>query len=64
LRNNPVDPDRIARTVSRLPREEVREFLRACDLFERAGIWTPEAAHAWREAVRARAAELSEPIAE
>ena len=59
-----MDPDRIARSVDRVPREEIRECLQACDLFERAGIWTPEEAHAWREAVRARTAELTEPVAE
>jgi hypothetical protein len=59
-----MDPDRIARTVARLPRHEVREFLRAVDLFERCGLWTPVEAHAWREAVRAKAAELAAPIPE
>ena len=58
-----MDPDRIAR-MARLPREQIRETLRAVDLFERAGIWTPDEAAAWREAVRARAAELSEPVGE
>jgi hypothetical protein len=57
-----MDPDRIARTVARLPRHEVREFLRAVDLFERCGSMPPDEASAWREAVRARAAELSEPV--
>jgi hypothetical protein len=56
-----MDPDRLAR-IARLPREHVLETRRACDLFERAGIWTPEEAHAMREAIRARAAELSEPV--
>jgi len=59
-----MDPDRIASTVVRLGRREVRECLRACDLFERAGIWTPEEARATREAIRARAAEFGEPEAE
>jgi hypothetical protein len=56
--------DRIAEIAARLSRREVREFFRAIDLFEYAGIWTREAAHAWRDAVWARAAELSEPHAE
>lgn len=59
-----MDLDRIARSVARVPREAIRECLRACDLFERAGIWTPEEAHAMREAIRARAAESGEPLAE
>jgi hypothetical protein len=59
-----MDTDRIARTVADPPRHEIRECLRAVDLFELCGLWTPDEAAAWREAVRARAAELSEPIAE
>jgi hypothetical protein len=58
-----MDPDRTARTAARLPRREVREFLRAVDLFEQCGIMPPDEAHAWREAIRARVAELSEPDA-
>lgn len=52
-----MHPDRIARSVARVPREAIRECLRACDLFERCGVWTPEEAAAWREAVRGRAAD-------
>jgi hypothetical protein len=59
-----MDPDRIARSIARLPREAIRETLRACDLFERCGVWTPEEAAVVREAIRARAAELSEPVAD
>lgn len=59
-----AEPDRVARTVARLHRHEVREFLRAVALFERVGILTPTTADAWREAVRARAAELSECVEE
>jgi len=57
-----MDIDRIARTIAALPRHEVHEFLRAVDLFERCGSWMPDEA-AWWEAVRASAAELSEPEA-
>lgn len=57
-----MNPDRFVRSVARSPREQIRECLRACGLFERAGIWTPEEAHAMREAIRARAAELSESV--
>ena len=59
-----MDPDRIALTAAQLPRHEVREFLRAVDLFERSGTMQPDEARAWRDAVRARAAELSEPLPE
>lgn len=47
--------------LARIDAREVRELLRALDLLERAGIMEPERASAWRDAVRARAAELSEP---
>jgi hypothetical protein len=57
-------PDRTIRSVGQIPREKLRECLRAVDVFERAGVWSPEEAHAMREAIRARAAELSEPVAE
>jgi hypothetical protein len=54
----------MAATLAHLTRDEVPEFLRAVAMFERCGVLTPEDASAWREAVHARAAELSEPRAE
>jgi hypothetical protein len=59
-----MDPDRFSRVLDLLRPDEVGELLRTIAIFERAGVWTAEEAAAWREAVRARAAELSEPMAE
>jgi hypothetical protein len=43
--------------------EELSGVVRAVGIFEKAGVLPPEEAAAWREAVRARLAELSEPVA-
>jgi hypothetical protein len=59
-----MDPDRFSRVLDLLRPDEVAEVYRAVALFERVGIWTAEEAAAWREAIRAKAAELSEPVAE
>jgi hypothetical protein len=59
-----MDASRMAATLAHLTRDEVPEFLRAVALFERCDILAPAEAEAWRIAVRARAAELSEPVAE
>jgi hypothetical protein len=59
-----VDPDRFARILDLLRPDEVAEVYRAVALLERCGIWTAEEAAAWRGAIRARAAEFAEPVAE
>lgn len=46
-----MEPDRIACSVSRVPPSAIREYLRACDLFERCGVWSPDEAAAWRESM-------------
>jgi hypothetical protein len=59
-----MDADRFSRVLDLLRPDEVADVLRTVVLFERCGIWTAEEAVAWREAIGARAAELSEPVAE
>jgi hypothetical protein len=57
------DPDRRTR-IARLPREKILETFRAIDLLELAGMFAAHEAQEMREAIRARAAELSEATAE
>ncbi len=61
---NHAEPEHIARIAGGLPRHEIAEFLRAVDLFERCGHWSPEEARAWREEVRARDGELLNSVVE
>ena len=59
-----TDPAYVARIVASLRRDDIPEFLRAIDVFERCGVWSPDEAGTLRIAVRAMLAELSEPEAE
>jgi len=48
-----------ARTVACLRRDDIPELLRAIDLFERCGLWSPGEAGTWRIVARAVLAERS-----
>jgi hypothetical protein len=58
-----MDRDRVDRTMAAMSTDEAPEVPPALNLFTRCGIMALEEANAWRIAVRARVAELSEPDA-
>ena len=58
-----VDPLSRNATLSLLRRAEVSDVLRAIALFERCRMFSKDEAEAWRLAVRAKAAELADPVA-
>ena len=61
----PPEPEPPPRTVvTAVPASEVPKMLSAIDLFERVNVMDAPTAAEWREALRAKAAEQSEPVAE
>lgn len=59
-----MDLNRIAVVVAKMRADEIAEVLRAVNLFERIGAYDRVIAETWRTALRARAAELREPVTE